>query len=608
MSEAFEKLSLGIARLKIERNPERIQLDRAGWLGLGEEYLDSLEPLMDAQRGDAVVAVGAVAAGELLTAEEVTATLDRFAELCAARQWVVTPLADVEETGAPPAPAPPAAAAAAAHHPGKECLVRRAMDADDFIEIKVATAGQVDSGKSTLLGVLTHGVVDDGDGKARACLLRNPHEQESGKTSSVTHMILGFDSKGAAVNRPTHQGKLNWPEICNEASKVVTFIDLAGHERYLKTTAFGFTGHRPDCAMVMVGANAGVQQITKEHIKLALGTHVPIMVVTTKIDMMAKASQVLERTRRHIRAILKSEGCRKIPFEVKSMADVIAAYEGFHTTALAPIFEVSNVTGEGIDLLKAFLNLLVPGRQRRDAEPARFQVDDDFTVPGIGTVVSGTVVTGQIRAGDTLVLGPSPTGEFVPTQVRSIERHRLPVPFVRSQEMATLAIRKVDRRDVRRGMVLVARELKPRAAWQFEAQLVILHHPTTIKRGYQTMVHCGCIRQTARIIDMPPDVRSLRSGDAAVCRFAFVRCPEYLEVGEPLVLREGRARGVGCVLTTDPDAPPYDKSKHRKSRPRRDGMSRRARRRARNDKRADDGGAATPAAAPAAAAAAAPAP
>ena len=260
---------------------------------------------------------------------------------------------------------------------------------------------------------------------------------------------------------------------------------------------------------------------------------------------------------------------------------------------------MSKGTGAGIDRLKALLNRVGPGGKGRDAEPARYQVDDEFSVPGIGTVVSGTVVSGRIKAGDTLLLGPSPTGEFTPTQVRTIERHRLPVPFVRSQEMATLALRKTDRRDIRRGMVMLAKELKPRAVWQFDAQLVILHHPTTIKRGYQTMVHCGCIRQTARIIDMPADVRSLRSGDAAVCRFSFVRCPEYLEPGEPLVLREGRARGVGCVLAADPDTPPYDKSKHRRQRHDRDGMSRRARRRARKIDRADAkaGAAAAPAAA-----------
>ena len=51
--------------------------------------------------------------------------------------------------------------------------------------------------------------------------------------------------------------------ICQASTKVITFIDLAGHERYLKTTIFGMTGHAPDFCMLMVGANAGVIGMTK---------------------------------------------------------------------------------------------------------------------------------------------------------------------------------------------------------------------------------------------------------------------------------------------------------------------------------------------------------
>lgn len=51
--------------------------------------------------------------------------------------------------------------------------------------------------------------------------------------------------------------------ICRASSKVITFIDLAGHEKYLKTTIFGMTGHAPDFCMLMVGANAGIIGMTK---------------------------------------------------------------------------------------------------------------------------------------------------------------------------------------------------------------------------------------------------------------------------------------------------------------------------------------------------------
>lgn len=53
------------------------------------------------------------------------------------------------------------------------------------------------------------------------------------------------------VNKPDH-GTLDWVKICEKSAKVITFIDLAGHERYLKTTVFGMTGHAPDFGMLMV--------------------------------------------------------------------------------------------------------------------------------------------------------------------------------------------------------------------------------------------------------------------------------------------------------------------------------------------------------------------
>jgi GTPase len=151
-------------------------------------------------------------------------------------------------------------------------LVRRRVEEQDFMEIRVAVVGNVDAGKSTLLGVLTHGELDNGRGFARQRLFRHKHEMESGRTSSVGNdilgdycifvflvlpfykkifLLIGFDSIGNVVNKPDH-GTLDWVKICEQSAKVITFIDLAGHERYLKTTVFGMTGHAPDFGMLMV--------------------------------------------------------------------------------------------------------------------------------------------------------------------------------------------------------------------------------------------------------------------------------------------------------------------------------------------------------------------
>ncbi|XP_038249237.1 GTP-binding protein 1 isoform X1 [Dermochelys coriacea] len=426
----------------------------------------------------------------------------------------------------------------------RDYLVRKRVGDNDFLEVRVAVVGNVDAGKSTLLGVLTHGELDNGRGFARQKLFRHKHEIESGRTSSVGNDILGFDGEGNVVNKPdSHGGSLEWTKICEKSTKVITFIDLAGHEKYLKTTVFGMTGHLPDFCMLMVGSNAGIVGMTKEHLGLALALNVPVFVVVTKIDMCP--ANILQETLKLLQRLLKSPGCRKIPVLVQSKDDVIVTASNFSSERMCPIFQISNVTGENLELLKMFLNLLSPRTSYREEEPAEFQIDDTYSVPGVGTVVSGTTLRGLIKLNDTLLLGPDPLGSFLAIAVKSIHRKRMPVKEVRGGQTASFALKKIKRSSIRKGMVMVSPRLNPQASWEFEAEILVLHHPTTISPRYQAMVHCGSIRQTATILSMDKDC--LRTGDKATVHFRFIKTPEYLHIDQRLVFREGRTKAVGTI-------------------------------------------------------------
>ncbi|XP_031672984.1 GTP-binding protein 1-like isoform X2 [Oncorhynchus kisutch] len=426
----------------------------------------------------------------------------------------------------------------------RDYLIRRRVGEEDFLEVRVAVVGNVDAGKSTLLGVLTHGELDNGRGFARQKLFRHKHEMESGRTSSVGNDILGFDQEGHVVNKPdNHGGSLDWTKICERSSKVITFIDLAGHEKYLKTTVFGMTGHLPDFCMLMVGSNAGIVGMTKEHLGLALALNVPVFVVVTKIDMCP--ANILAETLHLLQRLLKSPGCRKIPVLVQNKDDVIVTASNFSSERMCPIFQVSNVTGDNMDLLKMFLNLLSSKTSYREDEPAEFQIDDTYSVPGVGTVVSGTTLRGLIRLNDTLLLGPDPLGSFLSIAVKSIHRKRMPVKEVRGGQTASFALKKIKRSSIRKGMVMISPRLTPQATWEFMAEILVLHHPTTISPRYQAMVHCGSIRQTATILTMNRDC--LRTGDKASVHFRFIKTPEYLHTDQRLVFREGRTKAVGTI-------------------------------------------------------------
>uniref|UniRef100_A0A672YBW2 GTP-binding protein 1 n=1 Tax=Sphaeramia orbicularis TaxID=375764 RepID=A0A672YBW2_9TELE len=424
----------------------------------------------------------------------------------------------------------------------RDYLIRRRVGEQDFLEVRVAVVGNVDAGKSTLLGVLTHGELDNGRGFARQKLFRHKHEMESGRTSSVGNDILGFDQEGQVVNKPdSHGGGLDWTKICEKSSKVITFIDLAGHEKYLKTTVFGMTGHLPDFCMLMVGSNAGIVGMTKEHLGLALALNVPVFVVVTKIDMCP--ANILQG--KCIFWLLLS--LCYISYIILNIFKPAKAHNSIHFSSekMCPIFQISNVTGENMDLLKMFLNLLSSRTTFSNDEPAEFQIDDTYSVPGVGTVVSGTTLRGLIRLNDMLLLGPDPLGTFIPIAIKSIHRKRMPVREVRGGQTASFALKKIKRSTIRKGMVMVSPKLMPQATWEFEAEILVLHHPTTISPRYQAMVHCGSIRQTATILTMNKDC--LRTGDKASVHFRFIKTPEYLHCDQKLVFREGRTKAVGTI-------------------------------------------------------------
>lgn len=100
---------------------------------------------------------------------------------------------------------------------GKVMIRRIPEDVDDVIETRIAVVGNVDAGKSTMLGVLVKGGLDDGRGKARVNLFRHKHEVESGRTSSVGMEIMGFDTKGDVVASTVPGRKLSWEEIGNRS-------------------------------------------------------------------------------------------------------------------------------------------------------------------------------------------------------------------------------------------------------------------------------------------------------------------------------------------------------------------------------------------------------
>lgn len=424
-----------------------------------------------------------------------------------------------------------------------EVLVRQ-YSKEDYLGIRIAVAGNVDSGKSTLVGVLITGELDNGRGLARMNVFRHKHEVESGRTSSISQQIMGFTSQGKVANYEL-VGDPSWTRIVDNSSKLITFIDLGGHEKYLKTTLYGLTGHLPDYTILVVGANMGIVGMTKEHLGIALALRVPVIVVVTKIDICPE--HILDQTVEEVSRILKMPGSNKIPIIIRNIDDVVVSAKNLVSDKIAPIFLVSNVAGTNMDLLRKFLNLL-PANQKWEEfydQPIEFHIDETFSVTGVGTIVAGTLVSGTVAENNILQLGPDENGNFQNVKVKSIQSKRQPVKRVLAGQTATFALRKVKRTAIRKGMVLLDPSIDPKIAYEFEANVFILSHATTIQKNYQAVIHCGTIRQTGKIVKMDKDL--IRTGDRANVRFRFLYCPEYIHEGEKIIFREGRTKGIGTI-------------------------------------------------------------
>ena len=113
----------------------------------------------------------------------------------------------------------------------------------------IAILGNADAGKSTLVAVLTNGELDNGRGRSRLHLFRHPHEISSGKTSCISIDFLGFDQMGNVLVPSKYRDK---DELLLDASKIVEFWDLAGDQRYMKTTAYGLTSSSPNFCIITI--------------------------------------------------------------------------------------------------------------------------------------------------------------------------------------------------------------------------------------------------------------------------------------------------------------------------------------------------------------------
>jgi len=427
-------------------------------------------------------------------------------------------------------------------------------------KIKIAICGPVDAGKSSLIGVLTSGELDNGRGSARNKILKHSHEIETGRTSNITFNSLIYNIENSNVHVETCKNNVGYFEINNSLEiknqkKVVSLIDLAGHEKYFKTTLFGVSGMYVDYGIVVIGANTDITRLTREHIGILFYLKVPFIIVITKIDMAPQ--DVYENLKKNVNNLITRNKLANQMIFLNDDNDfrTIINNNTFNIDII-PVVSLSNTNGLNVNNLHQLLCNLSPRKKwiPNDVGGSIFYIDSTFKVSGIGTVLSGTLKGDNIKVKQKLLIGPVGS-KFYEITAKSLHNSiREDQQEIVDNESSCIAIRftnpkeTIDKEYIRKGMVVVSNEqlVKKFLTKKFTAKIKILHHSTTMKSGYCPVIHCGPIRQSA--IMKINDNQFLRSGDEKLVEFEFKYHLEFIEPNVIFFFRDGSTKGVGTII------------------------------------------------------------
>ncbi|MGI4787287.1 MAG: selenocysteine-specific translation elongation factor [Janthinobacterium lividum] len=337
--------------------------------------------------------------------------------------------------------------------------------------ITIGVAGHIDHGKTALVRALTGTETD-----------RLKEEQERGMT-----IVLGF----AHLALPGGE---------------VDFIDVPGHEKFVKTMIAGATGI--DAALLVVAANERIKPQTVEHIAL-MG---------------------LLGIKRGIVAVTKSD---LVPDEDERMLTVAELDEFLSGTFLrdAPLIFVSALTGEGVDTLQEALgNLLAQAEAPNEQAHFALPIDRAFTITGQGTIVTGTLRHGSIQVGQMVEILP----RGLRTEVRGLQVHGQAVNAAHPGWRTAVNLRGIKKDDLRHGDTLATvGVLRPTRI--IDADLSLLASADKpLKRGQVVVLHHGTGEVQARVYPLvQPEIVP---GEQA---FVQMRLSEDTSIGagEPFIVR-----------------------------------------------------------------------
>ncbi len=360
------------------------------------------------------------------------------------------------------------------------------------MHLVVGTAGHIDHGKSSLVLALT-GIDPD----------RLKEEKARGITIELgfAHTVIG--------------------------STRVAFVDVPGHERFVRTMLAGVGGI--DCVLLVVAADESVMPQTREHFDICKLLRIPRgIIVITKSDL-ADADT---------RAVVKQE-----------VQELVAG----SFLADAEVVEVSAVTGDGLEALRAAIAAEAAMVANRPVDgAARLPIDRAFSMKGFGTVVTGTLVSGRITADDELMVLP----EGRKVKVRGIQVHRKSASEAIAGQRTAINLGGVEVSDVSRGETLAAPGSLS-VTRRVDAEIDLLPSAKPLKHGARVRLHNGTAEVLGRVSIAGPSESEVAPGARALVRVRL-ELPAVLARHDRFIIRAYSPPltiGGGSVLDPAPTRP-----------------------------------------------------
>lgn len=329
----------------------------------------------------------------------------------------------------------------------------------------VGTAGHIDHGKTTLVKALT---------------------------GTDTDRLLEEKKRGITID-------LGFTHFDLPSGRRAGIIDVPGHERFIKNMLAGVGGM--DIVLLVIAADEGFMPQTQEHLDILTILDVKKgIIVITKIDLVDQ--EWLGLVQEEVREKVKDTFLKD-----------------------APMIPVSSTKGQGLDELVRHIDLYTEETiEKNTLIPFRLPIDRVFTMPGFGTVVTGTMIEGCVHEGDQLTIYP----QAIPAKVRNLHVHGKNVKTAYAGQRVAINLTGIKKEDIQRGNV-AAEQNSMKETMMLDVKLNMLKHAErTIDNRDRLRLYHGTAEALCRIVLL--DREEIKPGES---------CYAQLRLEESIVAKRG---------------------------------------------------------------------